>query len=125
MNAGDANIDQLENQFRRANETLEDLKQERDQLENKLAVAERNKKVIVQKLQDTEGQLEKFENSRNRLEKQRRDREELAEAQFNTRDKDLLDELESNIRGVQGELDDARKVLDKEVDSRNKLKERT
>jgi len=122
--SGDANniIDQMDSQIRRANEQLDELKQDRDHLEQALNQGERDKKSLSQKLNEVEEQIEQLSSESQRLEKVKKGKEEeLSDAQLNTGDKDVLDELENTIHKLEAELNEASLALDKETDYHNKL----
>jgi len=55
------------------------------------------------------------------IEKGKKKEDELAEAKLNTGDKEVLDELENNLRKLESDIQDISRALESENDKRNKL----
>jgi len=87
----------------------------KEQLEGKLSNAERQKKLLQQRSTELQEQLDSLESNRARMDKLKRDLEDqLTEAQMNTKDRELVEEIEGHIKVLEGEIDDHRKTLNKE-----------
>jgi len=64
----------MENQLKRANEQLDELKTERDHLEQQCAQGDKNKKTLQQKLTEVEDEMESLESDRQLLDRKRKEK---------------------------------------------------